>query len=280
MSHKTMVGGTAYEIVGGKTLLDGTARNVSKGRTLVGGTGYDINFSKFVLSYTGEHTVYGNEDKGWIEMLTSGTLTIQTKSPCDIYLISSGTKGTSGTYTAGGLNTDDVVTGGNGGDGGAYLEKFDVTLNGSYNVTIGATCSSTTKANQTTLGAYTTSGKQNNGGTGAKINGDSMDYTVVNASTKGGNGRKPFTGNSPMSQGFAQYQLGAGGGGGLAQYTSGVQAASSGGTYGGGNGGLSPAAKANTGSGGGGGNSTFYSSSNTTAGGKGGSGIAIVRWGY
>lgn len=44
MAHKTLIGGTAYEIDGGKTLVDGTAYNIDKGRTLIGGTGYDISF--------------------------------------------------------------------------------------------------------------------------------------------------------------------------------------------------------------------------------------------
>ena len=44
MAHKTLVGGTAYEISGGKTLVGGTAYNISNGRTLVGGTAYTISF--------------------------------------------------------------------------------------------------------------------------------------------------------------------------------------------------------------------------------------------
>lgn len=44
MAHKTLVGGTAYEIKGGKTLVNGTAYEISNGKTLVGGTKYDISF--------------------------------------------------------------------------------------------------------------------------------------------------------------------------------------------------------------------------------------------
>lgn len=44
MAHKTLVGGTAYEISGGKTLVGGTAYNISNGKTLVGGTAYTIGF--------------------------------------------------------------------------------------------------------------------------------------------------------------------------------------------------------------------------------------------
>lgn len=43
-NHKTLIGGTAYDISGGRTLVGGTGYSISKGRTLVGGTGYDIAF--------------------------------------------------------------------------------------------------------------------------------------------------------------------------------------------------------------------------------------------
>lgn len=44
MAHRALIGGTAYEISGGKTLVGGTAYSIAKGRTLVGGTGYDVPF--------------------------------------------------------------------------------------------------------------------------------------------------------------------------------------------------------------------------------------------
>lgn len=44
MAHKTLIGGTAYEIKGGRTLIGGTGYDVKSGRTLVGGTGYDVKF--------------------------------------------------------------------------------------------------------------------------------------------------------------------------------------------------------------------------------------------
>lgn len=52
MAHKTKVGGTAYEIKGGKCLVGGTGYSIKKGRTLVGGTGYDISFQGDVEVYT------------------------------------------------------------------------------------------------------------------------------------------------------------------------------------------------------------------------------------
>lgn len=44
MAHKPLIGGTAYEIKGGKTLIDGTAYSIKSGKTLVGGTAYEVGF--------------------------------------------------------------------------------------------------------------------------------------------------------------------------------------------------------------------------------------------
>lgn len=44
MAHKTLIGGTAYEIGGGRTLVNGTGYSIDKGKTLVGGTAYEVGF--------------------------------------------------------------------------------------------------------------------------------------------------------------------------------------------------------------------------------------------
>lgn len=59
MAHKTLVGGTAYEISGGKTLVGGTAYSIAGGKTLVGGTAYDIGF--------GPSTVLNNNSPATIQ---------------------------------------------------------------------------------------------------------------------------------------------------------------------------------------------------------------------
>ena len=41
-THKTLIGGTVYEVKSGKCLINGTAYAIQKGRTLINGTGYDI----------------------------------------------------------------------------------------------------------------------------------------------------------------------------------------------------------------------------------------------
>lgn len=43
-THKTLVGGTAYTVKGGKCMVTGTVYNILKGRTLIDGTGWDITF--------------------------------------------------------------------------------------------------------------------------------------------------------------------------------------------------------------------------------------------
>lgn len=62
MAHKSLVGGTAYEITGGNTKVGGTNYSIKKGRTLVGGTGYDISFGMQIGSIAEGTTVYVNEN--------------------------------------------------------------------------------------------------------------------------------------------------------------------------------------------------------------------------
>ena len=46
MAHKTLIGGTAYEIKGGRDLIGGTGYDKKNGKVLIGSTAYDIPFSK------------------------------------------------------------------------------------------------------------------------------------------------------------------------------------------------------------------------------------------
>lgn len=46
MAHKTLIGGTAYEIKGGRDLIGGTGYSKKNGKVPIGGTAYDIPFSK------------------------------------------------------------------------------------------------------------------------------------------------------------------------------------------------------------------------------------------
>ena len=44
MAHKTLIGGTAYNVVGGSTLVGGTQYSIAAGKTLVNGTAYSLSF--------------------------------------------------------------------------------------------------------------------------------------------------------------------------------------------------------------------------------------------
>lgn len=44
MAHKTLIGGTAHKISGGKTLIGGTVYSIAGGKTLIDGTAYYISF--------------------------------------------------------------------------------------------------------------------------------------------------------------------------------------------------------------------------------------------
>ena len=44
MAHKVNIGGTAYEIDGGRTLVNGTGYSIDKGKSMVGGTVYEVGF--------------------------------------------------------------------------------------------------------------------------------------------------------------------------------------------------------------------------------------------
>ena len=70
-NHKTLIGGTGYEISGGRTLVDGTGYSVSKGRTLVGGTGYDIAFPIKLKDLPVGTIVYLNESGTPVEFFVS-----------------------------------------------------------------------------------------------------------------------------------------------------------------------------------------------------------------
>lgn len=54
MAHKILIGGTAYEVKGGKCLVNGTSYDIKKGRTLIGGTGYDITFAPPLMPVKGD----------------------------------------------------------------------------------------------------------------------------------------------------------------------------------------------------------------------------------
>jgi hypothetical protein len=60
MAHKTLIGGTAYEIKGGNTLIDGTAYSIKSGKTLIDGTAYEIGFIRTLGGLRVGSSVYFN----------------------------------------------------------------------------------------------------------------------------------------------------------------------------------------------------------------------------
>ena len=65
MAHKTLIGGTAYNITGGKSLVSGTEYNISKGHTMVDGTGYDVAFEQgpYAMLYSDGDFVFQEDEE-------------------------------------------------------------------------------------------------------------------------------------------------------------------------------------------------------------------------
>ena len=92
MAHRTLIGGTAYEIGGGKTLVGGTAYKIDKGKTLVGGTAYEIAFglSAITVNITGTgNTTYSYVTINGTKYTKSATVTIAPGTEISCYAYSS-----------------------------------------------------------------------------------------------------------------------------------------------------------------------------------------------
>lgn len=60
MAHKTIAGGTAYAIKGGKGMVGGTSFGVKKGKTMVDGTVYEIGFGQAISELAVGASVFMN----------------------------------------------------------------------------------------------------------------------------------------------------------------------------------------------------------------------------
>ena len=226
-----------------------------------------IGGGAFVIpSFTGSHSLFGDEQKGYIELYSSGTLTFDGDSTVDVFILGSGLHGGDG-YQTSGMSTT-IEKGGDGGAGGKGETYTGIKVSGSYDITIAAACSSTTTANASSVFGNSVNTKGASGGYG------SDDSNGINGSI---GVSIPFgdSVNFPST-------YGGGGGGGGGSYTDGYTTTyqpGSGGIIGGGKGALTSAAvagTANTGGGGGGGRG----SDRRRPSANGGSGLVIVRWGY
>ena len=103
MAHKTLIGGTAYEISGGKTLIGGTAYSIAKGKTLVGGTAYEVGFAEEVtvtldrscggLSGTIKVTINGKTYSGGMMNTSVVKVNVPIGTKVQVSITPSGSKG-------------------------------------------------------------------------------------------------------------------------------------------------------------------------------------------
>lgn len=234
-----------------------------------------------IPTFDGSHAIFGDEKQGYIELYSSGTLTLPKKGVVDVFMIGGGQKGGfgGGTIQSGTTTIGFPISGGKGGDGGKKLTFFGVEVEaGAYEVAVGSAA-----GNTTCVGFSTASG------TIAAVGAAAPVFTLAEAQGSTG-GKKGINGNSADfafgDSNFPRY--GGSGGSGLTIRSSVNFAQSSGGTLGGGNGAgyrssgatrlEATAGTANTGGGGGGGGYMLNMWQSSPA--SGGSGIVIIRWGY
>ena len=259
--------------------------------TVMGGVASTLDKPPFALpEFTGNHSIFGDETAGRIELYESGDLTLS-EGTYDFFLVGGGGAGYDGHY-----NEYSDSTGGGGAGGKTFTQKAVVVpeltvcpaLVGAGGSQSGITVNDSNFSAQAGGGATQSKGGSGgsggggggadrgsiSGGSGGSDGGKGADAHSKNEYHKGGTGQ----GTTTKSFGEIGGTLYAGGGGGGACAGSGAGAA--GGAGGGGNGGNGShnsgpgaAGTANTGGGGGGGAERYNS-----PGGAGGSGIIIVRW--
>lgn len=94
MSHKTVIGGTAYDVQGGRTLVGGTLYALQGGRVMTEGTLWNVSFgtpllcfkqdnpcgARVELRYVGQYQMIvadapvGKTAAGWLELTRNGVL--------------------------------------------------------------------------------------------------------------------------------------------------------------------------------------------------------------
>ena len=234
-------------------------------------TGSRISVTQFVIpTFTGSHSVFGNASKGRLEMYSSGTLSIKTRAKYDVFLVGGGSGGNSYQYYAGGggggytFTFTQTLPAGNQdigiGSGGRVGEGGSAYRDGELGGTGGTTSFG---VNVAAGGASNVMAMAENGNDGGSGGGADNGNGGSNGGDGGGISQARGHGQGTTTRAFKESSgtLYAGGGGGRNRR--------------GGSGGGADAnndAADNTG-GGGGGSTNGYS-------GDGGSGIAIIRWGY
>lgn len=245
------------------------------------------------FTYTGQ---YNERDDGVVELLTSGTLVFLNPAVIDVFLVGGGGGGQPGF-------TDQ--SGGGGGGGGYTLTNKKVSVNGSYNIIVGAGGEPSHDGNSTSFGNMTVAGGKaptnshpRTGGNGGSGGGGGRDRNSTGGTggSDGANGTDGGTGFSTNPGGTGQNsttrefgevdgKLYSGGGGGGTFISAVTPVVTAGGSGGGGAGAwqgttvtsfqAAGAGGANTGGGGGGG--ARATESTIRFGGSGGSGICCFR---
>lgn len=226
-------------------------------------------------TFSGNCALFGNDDKGWIEIYENGTVTFPTDTgkKFDLYLLSNGSDGKTGHSEIQKQDTTGnyiytSIDSGDGGAGGKCVEFYSKSISGKLKITIGKS----TYIKQDTLVLFTTNNTSAiDGGAGGKgetnywytnISNPKDNYTEHTDATRGYDGRVPFTGHTTLNAGLAQHKLGAGGNGGWYEGTNPDYTET----------------KVNTGAGGNGGKA--LEATGDYPGETGGTGIVIIRWGY
>lgn len=299
-------GGYPANVNDGTLFYEGSATSAAK--KLATGTWYfrawnyiTTNYGRLYGNYLST-TAVNSEIKGQQVFTSSGVFTVPDKVyEIEVFLVGGGGRGGTGTYY------EKEAQGGPGGGGGyTGTKKMSVTPNVQYPVVVGAGSTDVNSpGGSSSMNGFEVMGGESkrywglgnsNGGSGGGSFGESF---YDNAGDGGSDGSDGGMGSGPGGKGqgtttraFGEawgtlYAGGGGGGGYNAKGSSTEGNVGYGGAGGGGNGGYGNQESyryglpgvVNTGGGGGGGGSIKASSAGW-AGGNGGSGIAIVRWGY
>lgn len=126
MSHKTLISGTAYEVVGGVQMIDGTKFQMGGGRTLVNGTAFEIGFGK---KYTITITGGGGSNSSYISIngtsyMNAGTVEVEEGTIVTFYSL--------GTSTA--ANFTAIYIDGRTVDSGKEKCSYSYTIRGDISV--------------------------------------------------------------------------------------------------------------------------------------------------
>lgn len=153
MSHFVNIGGTEYEVIGGRTLVDGTEREILLGKTLIDGTECDIPFKIKVTINFDSSTTSGH---GYIKVdgqtynfddQSDGSLTVRVPYGSEIYAyVGYNTYGSSYIYHNGTMVAGQGI--------GAYPYELSYSFNATSDIDITFRMSVTAGTSTTTKKFY------------------------------------------------------------------------------------------------------------------------------